>query len=297
MLRPREVQDERCATLTEGEPPSAPNSPSDARRDTDPGRLGSAKGLRGKWRELSFEKQLSILLAPLLVALVSGLIIPRVNELFTKEAKPSLEVVDLVVHNRVAKYRFLESQGDVQTKDSVPIIEVILHNTGNRRSVVTRAAFTIQNLVNIEPCTTPTSGLNISSSYDIELPTRSRIGQTIEVPISQQLGADEADRFIFRLGSPIHYYFPDDSRGAFVYRLAVSLSHDNEKDPLNVGTVVISVPGLPGALWTKALASSNSILDPPIKSCLQSNTAAVRTVLAQSGERSSELKELSARLS
>lgn len=282
--------------MTEGKTPSAPNH-SDARQDTDSGRLGSAKGLRGKWRELSFEKQLSILLAPLLVALVSGLIIPRVNELFTREPESHLEVVDLVVHNRVAKYRFVESRGDVQTKDSVPSIEVILHNTGNRRSVVTRAAFTIHNLVNIEPCYSRRSDLTISSSYDIELPTRPRIGQTIEIPVSQQLGADEADRFAFRLGSPIHHHFPGVLRGAFVYRLGVSLSHDNEKDPLNVGTVVISVPGLPGALWTKAAqASSDMSTHPPVKRCLQSNTSAVRSILVLSGERSRELTELSASL-
>jgi hypothetical protein len=287
--------------VTEGGSASA-SEPYAARGNANPGKPGSPRGVRNKWRELSFEKQLSILLAPLLVALVSGILVPRVNELFFGETnQPSLKVIDLVVYNQVAKYEQLESRGEAQTKDSVPSIEVILHNTGNRRSVITRASVTIKDRVSIEPCFTPNAELRISGNYDIELPTKSRIGQTIEVPVSQQLGADEADRFIFRFGSPVHYHYPGVSRGAFVYWLGLSLRHDNEKDPLNVGSVVLSVPGLPEAVWTKDLAAGGPNIDPIVKDasirrCLQTNTAAIRPILARSGERSSELVELAASL-
>ncbi len=86
-----------------------------------------------------------------------------------------------------------------QTGDSKPRIEVRLQSTGNRRSVLTSALLTVRKEVVVEPCGLG-AGLVLSGTYDIHLPNRAVEDQGVEVPIDQQLGPDEADRFAFNLG-------------------------------------------------------------------------------------------------
>jgi hypothetical protein len=279
--------------VTEGRRPSAPQTPH-ASSGSEPKRSERAARLHEKWQQLSFEQKMSIFVAPLLVAIVSGLVIPRINSLLTRDSKPKLEVVDLLVRNRVAEYSKGKG-GLVQTKESVPGVEITLHNTGNQRSIIKSARFTVQRFVPIPSCgVPPTASLNISSTYDIELPTKPRIGQRVEVPVSQQLAGDEADRVAFRFGSRIHPEPSDRPQDALMYQLSVSLIHDNEENPINAGTVIVSVPGLPEELWTQTVASDPDAaeLSGDVKRCLQSNTALVQTMLALAGERSSELADL-----
>jgi type II secretory pathway pseudopilin PulG len=278
----------RGLPVTEGRRPSEPQT-LDASGGSEPQKSGRPASVREKWQQLSFEKQMSILVVPLIIAVLSGLVIPRVNSLLTRDGKASkLEVVDLLVRNQVAQYRKTRA-GWVQTRDSVPSVEITLHNTGSQRSIITRARFTIQHFVPISSCVVPTSKLDVSSTYDIELPTKSSVSQTIEVPVSQQLAEDEADKIAFRFGSPISPGHSDGLQEASIYQLGVSLVHDNKKDPIDAGIVIISVPGLPEALWTVA---SDPNLTTYCKQRLQSNTAAVQAMLALPGERSSELANL-----
>jgi len=41
-------------------------------------------GLQQKWRGLSFEQKLSIIIGPLLIAIVSGIVIPAINNALKK---------------------------------------------------------------------------------------------------------------------------------------------------------------------------------------------------------------------
>ncbi len=82
-----------------------------------------------------------------------------------------------------------------------------------------------------------------STRYDVTLPDRA--GAAVEVPIDQQLGPDEADRFAFRLtaaGGETRHVGQD-----LFFELDVSVRHDNDPKPLRVGRVLVALPGTPRA--------------------------------------------------
>ena len=133
-----------------------------------------------------------------------------------------------------------------QTEDSKPRIEVRLQNTGNRRSVLTSAILTVRKEVVVTPCGLG-AGLLLSTTYDVRLPNRAAEGQTVEIPIDQQLGPDEADRFAFNLG------LEDPAKDfglTLVYQLDVAVRHDNSDKPVDLGRVVVALPGSPPPEYT-----------------------------------------------
>lgn len=132
--------------------------------------------------------------------------------------------------------------GSRQAERAKPRVDVRLHNVGTRRSVLTSARFVITRHARIGVCGVGAE-LPSSASYDVMLPARPRRGQVIEVPINQQLGPDEADRFSFRLGTEEAY--KADLGTTVIYEMDVSILHDTAPQPLKVGAVVVAVPAAP----------------------------------------------------
>lgn len=80
-----------------------------------------------------------------------------------------------------------------QTRDK-PIVEVILHNLGGARSIVTEVQTHVLAEGQLTQCASQ-GELNLSGSYSVLLPATAWADQVIATHIHEQLAGDEADRF------------------------------------------------------------------------------------------------------
>ena len=136
-------------------------------------------------------------------------------------------------------------EGVRQTRASMPTVEVTLQNTGARRAVLNGARFTVRGFGVLEECYLRFGApLEVSATYDVVLPLRPRIGQSVVVPVSQQLAADEADRIAFRVGNP---ELGPATKIGYVYLLEVSLLHGPNRAQIRLGRAVVSLPGTPSS--------------------------------------------------
>jgi hypothetical protein len=230
-----------------------------------------------------------VLIAPLILLVAGAGITALMNGgNDEKEPKrPSLEALPPVVQNGEMEADQIPAGDNLtasrQTDASKPRVEVRLHNTGTRRSVLTSARFTITDFARITPCGLG-AGLVASARYDVVLPIAPRSGQVLETPINQQLGPDQADRFVFRLG--VGRAIEDVLGEALVYELRVAVVHDNEPKPVDVGRVVVA---LPAALAPDLLQAFNA---PGTDECVEDPPPAVRRALQFKGVRSPEVDQM-----
>ena len=205
-----------------------------------------------------------------------------------KEPKrPLLEGLPPVVQNGQVESDAIPAGDNLtasrQTDASKPRVEVRLHNTGTGRSVLTSARFTITDFVRITPCGLG-AGLVASARYDVVLPIAPRSGQVLETPINQQLGPDQADRFVFRLG--VGNAIEEILGETLVYELRVAVVHDNAPDPADVGRVVVALPGAVPPDFLEAFTA------PGTNDCVEDPPPAVRRALQFRGVRSPEVDEM-----
>jgi hypothetical protein len=245
---------------------------------------GITVNIRKEWQNLSLEWKLSIIAMPLLLTVISGVVVPRVNDLLSPH-RASLKVIDTVVSNGT-------------DWEKSPEIQVTLHNTGSQRSIIKRALFRIRSFAALPICAIE-GELMVSKTYDITLPTNPREDEApVEKPVSQQLAPDEADRFAFSLSVPPPAGMPT----VYLYQLEIEFLHDEDSTPLKAGNVIVALPGAPGRhgmqFWSKSWLSlypgaEKGLPDEArIHSCLDSNTAKLRKMLALDGVRSNELSNL-----
>lgn len=232
-----------------------------------------------------------VLLGPLIVVIagagITALVTGGADEpQSTPEPKRAvLEALPPVVQNGPFEGRSVQlASGETATghdNASKPRVEVRLHNTGTRRAVLTSARFTVTDFVRVVPCGLG-AGLVASARYDVVLPVKPRGGETVEVPINQQLGPDEADRFVFRLGV-------DDLEKVLglidVYQLRVTVAHDNESQPIDVGRVVVVLPGAPEPFAIEFFPV------PGTTTCSRAPSKAARRALTLEGTRSPEVEQ------
>jgi hypothetical protein len=232
-----------------------------------------------------------VLIAPLILLVAGAGITALMNGgKDEKEPKrPLLEALPPVVQNgemeadQIPAGNNLTLTASRQTDASKPRVEVRVHNTGTRRSVLTSARFTITDFARITPCGLG-AGLVASARYDVVLPIAPPSGQVLETPINQQLGPDQADRFVFRLG--VGRAIEDVLGETLVYELRVAVVHDNEPRPVDVGRVVVA---LPAAVPPDLLQAFNA---PGTDDCVEDAPPAMRRALQFKGVRSPELDQM-----
>jgi hypothetical protein len=100
-------------------------------------------------------------------------------------------------------------------------------------------------------------------------------GTTAELALSQQVPADEGDRFMIDLRAPGDDVDPSESR---LYRFDVTLTHDLETRAIAAGTAILSLPGPP---------AGPGFLEPfpegPDLACYAENRATVRRFVEMQG--------------
>jgi hypothetical protein len=247
--------------------------------------------LRRNWAQLSFEKKLSIVVIPLLLATIAAGI-PLLagggdssstgsSESDARAPRSNLEIVDLAVTGGSLR-------GDPK---AIQTIDVTVRNAGDLVSVVKRMGFRVRATALLKICQAG-GGLEASEGYKVILPPDPEPGQLVEAKVSQQIGPGRADRFTLGLDVPE----PARQYGDRLYQLDVLLYHDTMKRPVHAGTVVAAAPYLPDKsyFWSGQINPKSDEWggpDSPVWQCFDNNEAELERMLALRGQRSPELSD------
>jgi hypothetical protein len=245
--------------------------------------------LRRNWAELSFEKKLSIVVVPLLLAVISaGLPIllsgggddgAMQGGETTDGPRSNLEVIDLAVTSGAPRGK----------PEAIQKLDITVRNAGELVSVVKRLGLRIRASGLLRICQAG-GGLEASEAYKVELPPRPAPGELVQTKLSQQIPPGEADRFTIGLDVPD----PARQLGDRLYRLDVLIYHDTGGRPVPAGTALVAAPYLPNDdyFWSGQINPKSDRWGEPGKGlwkCFDDNEATLKRMLALGGERSPEL--------
>jgi len=120
-------------------------------------------------------------------------------------------------------------------------LEIEVHNTGGRLVVIDQAEVTVRRVFELERCAAQ-GDLPLSNVYGTALPADAKPGEAITIPLHQQVGPDEADRFALALSVD-----REAARSAtlFLYEIEVALRNDGGRPVLSLGKALISLPHMP----------------------------------------------------
>lgn len=223
----------------------------------------------------------------------------------TAPSRAHIKPVDLVVHNGIYE-------------DPPPRLEILLHNTGAERAVVSQANIEIRRVGLLRQCFSQ-GDLPLSTTYAATLPANAAPRDVVQAPLHEQLGGDEADRFAIKLGvraDPASSSYSMGGRqslaGLYLFEIAISMISDEGGHPLGVGRALVSLPSTPasfGFYWDRAslgrlrqfsLAEAKSREElgdsippwpsPYTKKCWLSNTRTLRSMLSSHAKRSPTLE-------
>jgi hypothetical protein len=167
-----------------------------------------------------------------------------------------------------------------------------LRNTGSQLAILSGVTLGIQQHAVVPLCFTQ-GYLPSTGHYRTDLPEHPSPGSVVTIPISQQIGPDEADRFDVAVRIP---FGPNEA--IHLYRLRVSLTYDRAVPPISVGEVIVALPFEPNDgqyFWSHRDRASPNFLAwyapnyPTISRCLIRNSQLLAQFLSQSGIHSEQL--------
>jgi hypothetical protein len=155
----------------------------------------------------------------------------EVNPVADPDLSPRLERVDLLARNGMSQ----DESG----------VELIVHNAGRGRSVISRAEIEVVKVYELPLCFTQGS-LPISEHYGAQLPIGAQPGDIVELPLHQQVGPNRADRFAIHLSAKGKGQGAKGSiPGLYLFEFKVSLVHDGQAKALPMGSALVSLPAVP----------------------------------------------------
>lgn len=196
-----------------------------------PGRTQTPR--RGRWGFLANPTFLGIALAGL-----AAIAIPSAFYVRGKVAAgPSGTSV------RAAKIGVVDMLVDTPEDKGPPVsLDIKVLNTGTQRSIIKRAVVSIRELSMLTVCAGQSGGgLDVSATYGLTLPVHPTPGQKVEIPLSQEIGPDEADRFKvgMRLPKTAMLIGNPDADKLFIYRIDVELIRDKNSKVVSAGEAVV----------------------------------------------------------
>jgi hypothetical protein len=246
------------------------------------------RGVRAWWRRRSEAMRTTIVsgMVAIFVAVVS-LAVPPVFKSLSPSPSPAVRLASLVVQ---------DPDGDVVS------MEFTIHNTGGRRGIVEEALFTVEDMISVHPCTGG-GMVELSAEYDLLLPFDAEEGDRLTVPVSQQVGPDEADRFAINARL-------DEAAGETIklFRLDVKLIVDGAAEDIEAGTVVFPLSDSPADEWIMYWGGEQTIVNQQyiaqqgaegsvgIEECLDENTQMLHDFLQAPGEHSPSLERIAGEL-
>jgi hypothetical protein len=182
-------------------------------------------------------------------------------------------------------------------------IDIKLLNTGTQIAAINAASLTIQDFAVLRECTSEEGGFVSTGSYRANLPASPIPGQVVNVPISQLVEANGADRFDLLLAAPIPagtVVLYDD-----LYRIDLRLSYNVHTAPLDLGEIIVNFPGTPTGgeyYWSKYWAAHSEEFNPvsgngpAARSCDIRNSLALRVFLLKPAMRTADVAAITNQL-
>jgi hypothetical protein len=271
------------------------------------------------WRKLSPEKRWALVGGPVAVGLLTGVLTTQANigiDALTGD-DPAAEIAarEAIVLNPSGRAidRSLgpwpdptdpEFAGFMRRRRErlAPRVEIVVYNAGDRTAILNRMRFTLRERLYLPTCYLQ-GDLSVAKGYDVTLPRGMRPGELAHSqPLRRQLAPDEPERLEFRFRLPPADHPLDDQDDNYFYRLDVALLHDDEEGPVDVGTIVVSLPSGPteDQIWTRAdervLRLPGVSVPSGVVACMKANSERLRGFLAGAGTRSAQLRSLGRRL-
>jgi hypothetical protein len=184
-------------------------------------------------------------------------------------------------------------------------IDIKLLNNGSGVAAINDARLIIDKFVMLPQCASQ-GEFTSTGSYSSNMPTNPKPGQVVDIPISQLVPPDGADRFDLLLSAPI----VNDSFGGpdiYLYRVHLYLTYNVHTKSLDAGEVLVDLPvtPVPGQYyWNSYYAANPGIITgavygadiPEYKRCVISNSYALRSILSLPAMRPAELASVVSQL-
>jgi hypothetical protein len=246
--------------------------------------LGAASSLIGWWR--SAWKGVGIVAALVLVA--SSIVVVALAPESRDEPAPRLRWGQLLVTDGI--------EGKEEAFD------ITIRNLGSGDALLTGLDLTVRDFAYIPICASQGEVVG-SGSYRLKMPDNPKAGETVSVPLHQDVKPSEPDRFTVNASAPEdRYVVRDGSRNrvgaSYVYLVDLTLHSDLESQPLSLGSALISVPFSPSSaeaqFWDVRDPNRQHRLDyngsraTEIAKCLDDNSYRLAAILQAKGAVRSE---------
>lgn len=162
--------------------------------------------------------------------------------------------------------------------------------------MINNAKLIIQKFAMLPLCATQ-GFLGPTHTYNSNMPTNPKPGQSVDVPLSQEIQSNGADRFDLLLHVPL---VRGSEENIYLYQVHIYLTYNTNTKPLDVGNVLVDLPFPPVAgeyYWnsyysTHPQAILGAIYAPAIpayKKCVINNSYALHSILTLPSMRPAEL--------
>jgi hypothetical protein len=187
------------------------------------------------------------------------------------------------------------TSGDFNRADKVlPFkIDIKLLNTGNGVAAINDARLVIQKFAVIPQCASQ-GNFGSTGTYSSNMPISPKPGQVVDIPISQVVPSNGADRFDLLLYAPVvkGTWGPN----VYLYRVHLYLTYNVHTKPLDVGEVLVNLPIIPSGgeyYWDSNHAAHPEFISgvvyapdiPEYKRCVINNSNTLRSILSLSAMR------------
>jgi hypothetical protein len=179
-------------------------------------------------------------------------------------------------------------------------IDVKMLNTGSGVAVINHAKLKIEEFATVPKCASQGS-LDSTHTYTSNLPTNPKPGQLVDIPLSQKVPPNDADRFDVLLRAPL----PRSDVGSviYLYRLHFYLAYNVGVKPLDVGYILADLPYPPDAgeyyldsyysAHPQVAAGAVTASDlPAYRKCVVKNSRVLHSILSLPSMRPAELAKI-----
>jgi hypothetical protein len=182
-------------------------------------------------------------------------------------------------------------------------IDVKLLNTGTQIAAINSATLTIDGFAMIPECFSQ-GDFYSTGSYHANLPISPTPGQVVNIPISQLVEANGADRFDLLLSVPLPKGYIKDN--IYLYRVHLRLAYNAHEALLDLGEIIVDLPDAPTGgdyFWSKYWATHLNLFRSiaysatgALMACDIKNSLALRSFLLEPGMRTAAVSAIPSQL-
>jgi len=178
-------------------------------------------------------------------------------------------------------------------------MDIKLLNTGSGVAVINDARLVIQEFVALPQCASQ-GFLNSTHTYSSNMPINPKPGRVVNVPLSQEVQSNGADRFDLLLRVPLPKH--GNVGIVYLYRVHAYLEYNINTKPLDVGEVLVDLPMPPhaGEYYLDSEFTDPQIMEgavapdaiPAYKKCVINNSHTLHSILALPSMRPANLASI-----